>query len=86
MKRSVRGEEDVLRAVQIVHTMIDREIASGTGPEDVFVFGLSQGGTYSTSRLKQAVPSNERPGSMYTAAENLHVFRCPEHSKRAALP
>jgi lysophospholipase II len=44
MQKSVRDEEDVLRAVQIVHTMIDREIAAGTNPEDVFVFGLSQGG------------------------------------------
>jgi len=42
--KSVRDEEDVLRAVQIVHTMIDREIAAGTNPEDVLVFGLSQGG------------------------------------------
>ncbi|PUZ49430.1 hypothetical protein GQ55_7G325200 [Panicum hallii var. hallii] len=41
--KSVRDEEDVPRAVQIVHTMIDREIAAGTNPEDVFVFGLSQG-------------------------------------------
>uniref|UniRef100_A0A804RQQ7 Phospholipase/carboxylesterase/thioesterase domain-containing protein n=2 Tax=Zea mays TaxID=4577 RepID=A0A804RQQ7_MAIZE len=49
--RSVRGEEDVLRAVQIVHTMIDREIASGTGPEDVFVFGLSQGGALSIASV-----------------------------------
>ena len=44
MQKSVRDEEDVLRAVQIVHTMIDREIAAGTNPEDVLVFGLSQGG------------------------------------------
>lgn len=44
VKKSVRGEEDVLRAVQIVHTMIEREIAAGTDPGDVFVFGLSQGG------------------------------------------
>jgi hypothetical protein len=44
MQKSVRDEEDVPRAVQIVHTMIDREIAAGTNPEDVFVFGLSQGG------------------------------------------
>ncbi|AQK47105.1 Carboxylesterase SOBER1 [Zea mays] len=51
VKRSVRGEEDVLRAVQIVHTMIDREIASGTGPEDVFVFGLSQGGALSIASV-----------------------------------
>lgn len=49
--RSVRGEEDVLGAVQIVHTMIDREIASGTGPEDVFVFGLSQGGALSIASV-----------------------------------
>jgi lysophospholipase-2 len=41
---SVRDEEDVLRAVQSVHAMIDREIAAGTNPQDVFVFGLSQGG------------------------------------------
>ena len=45
VKKSVRNEEDVLRAVQIVHTMIDREIAAGTDPGDVFVFGLSQGGS-----------------------------------------
>ena len=44
MQKSVRDEEDVLRAIQIVHTMIDREVAAGTNPEDVFVFGLSQGG------------------------------------------
>ena len=44
MQKSVRDEEDVLRAIQIVHTMIDREIAAGTNPEDVLVFGLSQGG------------------------------------------
>jgi lysophospholipase-2 len=40
VKKSVRDEEDVVRAVQIVHTMIDWEIAAGTDPEDVFVFGL----------------------------------------------
>jgi len=51
VKKSVRDEEDVVRAVQIVHTMIDREIAAGTDPEDVFVFGLSQGG----SRMEQSL-------------------------------
>ncbi|RCV15115.1 hypothetical protein SETIT_3G032200v2 [Setaria italica] len=49
--KSVRNEEDVLRAVQIVHTMIDREIAAGTNPEDVFVFGLSQGGALSIASV-----------------------------------
>lgn len=41
----------MLRAVQIVHTMIDREIAAGTNPEDVFVFGLSQGGALSIASV-----------------------------------
>ncbi|KAJ1273398.1 hypothetical protein BS78_06G277300 [Paspalum vaginatum] len=49
--KSVRDEEDVLRAVQIVHTMIDREIAAGTNPDDVFVFGLSQGGALSIASV-----------------------------------
>ncbi|KAM0923679.1 hypothetical protein ACQ4PT_005361 [Festuca glaucescens] len=49
--KSVKGEEDVLRAVQSVHAMIDREIAAGTSPEDVFVFGLSQGGALSIASV-----------------------------------
>ncbi|XP_062185889.1 probable inactive carboxylesterase Os04g0669700 isoform X2 [Phragmites australis] len=49
--KSVRDEEDVLRAVQSVHTMIDREIAAGTNPGDVFVFGLSQGGALSITSV-----------------------------------
>ncbi|XP_066344821.1 probable inactive carboxylesterase Os04g0669700 [Miscanthus floridulus] len=49
--KSVRDEEDVLRAVQIVHTMIDREIAAGKDPGDVFVFGLSQGGALSIASV-----------------------------------
>lgn len=34
----------MLRAVETVHAMIDREVSGGTSPADVFVFGLSQGG------------------------------------------
>ncbi|KAF8769215.1 hypothetical protein HU200_006718 [Digitaria exilis] len=49
--KSVRDEEDVLRAVQIVHAMIDMEAAAGTNPEDVFVFGLSQGGALSIASV-----------------------------------
>ncbi|CAL5029400.1 unnamed protein product [Urochloa decumbens] len=49
--KSVRGEEDVLRAVQTVHAMIDKEIAAGTNPEDVFVLGLSQGGGLSIASV-----------------------------------
>ncbi|VAH53886.1 unnamed protein product [Triticum turgidum subsp. durum] len=49
--KSVRGEADVLRAVESVHAMIDREISAGTRPEDVFVFGLSQGGALSIASV-----------------------------------
>lgn len=45
----MRGEADVLRAVESVHAMIDQEISAGTRPEDVFVFGLSQGGNHAQS-------------------------------------
>jgi acetyl esterase/lipase len=34
----------VLEAVQNVHAMIDKEIAAGTDPNNVFVCGFSQGG------------------------------------------
>jgi hypothetical protein len=44
VQKSVKDEEDVLRGVQSVHAIIDREIAAGTDPEEICVFGLSQGG------------------------------------------
>ena len=34
----------MLKAVQNVHAMIDKEIAAGTDPNNVFVCGFSQGG------------------------------------------
>ncbi|KAL6844137.1 hypothetical protein ACP4OV_025810 [Aristida adscensionis] len=42
--RTVRDESEVLRAVQHVHELLDKEIAAGTSPSDIFVCGLSQGG------------------------------------------
>ncbi|KAM3391087.1 hypothetical protein ACQJBY_012637 [Aegilops geniculata] len=50
-QKSVRNEADVLRAVEGVHAMIDQEISAGTRPEDVFVFGLSQGGALSIASV-----------------------------------
>ncbi|KAF8369489.1 hypothetical protein HHK36_023924 [Tetracentron sinense] len=41
---SPKDENGVLKAVQNVHAMIDKEVASGTNPENVFVCGFSQGG------------------------------------------
>ncbi|KAL2475716.1 carboxylesterase [Abeliophyllum distichum] len=41
---SPKDEGDVLKAVQNVHAMIDKEIAAGTNPNNVFVCGFSQGG------------------------------------------
>lgn len=41
---SPKDESGVLNAVQKVHAMIDKEIAAGTDPNNVFVCGFSQGG------------------------------------------
>ena len=41
---TVRDEEEVLEAVERVHEMLDKEVAAGTCPTNIFVCGLSQGG------------------------------------------
>ncbi|KAI9124207.1 hypothetical protein K1719_005507 [Acacia pycnantha] len=41
---SPKDESGLLKAVQNVHATIDKEIAAGTNPNNVFVCGLSQGG------------------------------------------
>lgn len=41
---SPKDEDGVLQAVKNVHAMIDKEIAAGISPNNVFVCGFSQGG------------------------------------------
>ncbi|KAG9455121.1 hypothetical protein H6P81_008025 [Aristolochia fimbriata] len=41
---SPKDESGLLKAVENVHAMIDKEVAAGTNPENVFVCGFSQGG------------------------------------------
>ncbi|KAL5066353.1 hypothetical protein RYX36_028090 [Vicia faba] len=41
---SPTDESSLLKAVQNVHATIDREIAAGTNPNNVFICGFSQGG------------------------------------------
>ncbi|GER52892.1 acyl-protein thioesterase 1 [Striga asiatica] len=41
---SPNDESGLLKAVQNVHAMIDKEITAGTNPKNVFVCGFSQGG------------------------------------------
>ncbi|CAI9260897.1 unnamed protein product [Lactuca saligna] len=41
---SLRDESSLLKAVQNVHSVIDKEIATGVDPKNVFICGLSQGG------------------------------------------
>ncbi|KAL5576319.1 hypothetical protein UlMin_018018, partial [Ulmus minor] len=41
---SPKDESGLLKAVQNVHKIIDKEIAAGTNPNNVFVCGFSQGG------------------------------------------
>ena len=46
LQDSPKDESGLLKAVQNVHAMIDKEIAAGTNPENVFVCGFSQGGLF----------------------------------------
>ncbi|KAK2997286.1 hypothetical protein RJ639_026589 [Escallonia herrerae] len=41
---SPKDENGILKAVQNVHAMIDKELAAGTNPSNIFVCGFSQGG------------------------------------------
>ncbi|XP_010538748.1 PREDICTED: probable carboxylesterase SOBER1-like [Tarenaya hassleriana] len=41
---SPKDESSVLKAVKNVHAIIDKEIAGGTNPENVYICGFSQGG------------------------------------------
>ena len=43
---SPKDESGLLKAVQNVHAIIDKEIAAGTNPNNVFVCGFSQGGLF----------------------------------------
>lgn len=43
---SPKDENGVLKAVQNVHAMIDKELAAGTNPKNIFVCGFSQGGVF----------------------------------------
>lgn len=48
---SPKDESSVLKAVQKVHTMIDKEVAAGTNPNNVFVCGFSQGGALTLASI-----------------------------------
>ncbi|KAE7995306.1 hypothetical protein FH972_000120 [Carpinus fangiana] len=48
---SPKDESSVLKAVQNVHAMIDKEIAAGTDPNNVFVCGFSQGGALTLASI-----------------------------------
>eukprot|EP00262_Sarcandra_glabra_P009697 TRINITY_DN24229_c0_g1_i1.p1 TRINITY_DN24229_c0_g1~~TRINITY_DN24229_c0_g1_i1.p1 ORF type:complete len:252 (+),score=24.39 TRINITY_DN24229_c0_g1_i1:113-757(+) len=41
---SPKDEEGILKAVQNVHARIDKEVAAGTSPGNIFICGFSQGG------------------------------------------
>ncbi|KAK7359850.1 hypothetical protein VNO77_01815 [Canavalia gladiata] len=41
---SPKDENSLLKAVQNVHAAIDKEIAAGTNPNNIFICGFSQGG------------------------------------------
>lgn len=48
---SPKDGSGLLKAVQNVHSTIDKEIAAGINPNNIFVCGFSQGGLYFISRV-----------------------------------
>ncbi|KAJ0038316.1 hypothetical protein Pint_22762 [Pistacia integerrima] len=52
---SPKDEPSVLKAVQNVHAMIDKEVVTGTDPKNVFVCGFSQGGLSLSLSSKRAL-------------------------------
>lgn len=46
-----KDESGVLKAVQRIHAMIDKEVAAGTHPENIFICGFSQGGSLSLASV-----------------------------------
>lgn len=48
---SPKDESGLLKAVQNVHSKIDKEIAAGVNPNNIFVCGFSQGGFSFVSRV-----------------------------------
>ena len=60
-QNSPKDESGVLKAVQNVHAMIDKEIAAGTDPNNVFVCGFSQGGLPFLIALQYEPPCHNPP-------------------------
>jgi predicted esterase len=50
-QNSPNDENSLLKAVQNVHATIDKEVAAGTNPNNIFICGFSQGGLSFTSRV-----------------------------------
>ncbi|KAM0832313.1 hypothetical protein ACQ4PT_064992 [Festuca glaucescens] len=48
---SPQDESGVLKAVENVHAMIDREVAAGIHPDNIFVCGFSQGGALTLANV-----------------------------------
>ncbi|XP_039139750.1 probable carboxylesterase SOBER1-like [Dioscorea cayenensis subsp. rotundata] len=46
-----KNENDVLKAAESVHAMIDKEVAAGINPENIFVCGFSQGGALTVANV-----------------------------------
>ncbi|KAL5668099.1 hypothetical protein ACJX0J_020320, partial [Zea mays] len=42
--KTIRDEKEVLKAIEYVHELLDKEVAAETSPTDILVCGMSQGG------------------------------------------
>lgn len=77
--KSPKDEKSVLEAVQKVHAIIDKEVASGIDPENIFICGFSQGGAltlasvllYPTKLGGGAIFSGWLPFKSYSIVEKI---------------
>ncbi|KAK8642229.1 hypothetical protein V6N13_011584 [Hibiscus sabdariffa] len=82
---SPKAESDVLKAVQNVHAMIDKEVAAGTNPNNVFVCGFSQGGALTLASVL-LYPKKLGGGAVFSGwvpFNSSMIEKFPEDAKKA---
>ncbi|KAB2082185.1 hypothetical protein ES319_A05G181800v1 [Gossypium barbadense] len=84
---SPKAESDVLKAVQNVHAMIDKEVAAGTDPNNVFVCGFSQGGALTLASVL-LYPKKLGGGAVFSGwvpFNSSMVEKFPEDAKKTPI-
>ncbi|KAL8161984.1 hypothetical protein V2J09_013473 [Rumex salicifolius] len=84
---SPKDETSLLKAVKNVHAMIDKEIAAGTNPDNVFVCGFSQGGALTLASVL-LYPKTLGGGAVFSgwvAFNDSLVEKFPDDAKKTPI-